>query len=68
MDHRIFVQVVDVGVLLEPVVSEAREAAVQEARVEAEETAIAALTQELTSQEAGSGGGEWTQMQSAHSR
>ena len=66
MDHRMFVQVVDVGVLLEPVVSEAREAAVQEARAEAEETAIAALTQE---EEAGSGGGEWTQMQSlAHSR
>ena len=39
------------NVLLEPIVNEAREAAVKEAREEAESSAIAAVTQDLTAQQ-----------------
>ena len=45
------------SVLVEPVVNEARDAAVKEAREEAESNAIAAVTQELTAQQAESGDG-----------
>lgn len=44
----------DINVLLEPVVNEAREAAVQVAREEAQSSAIATVTEELTAQQAGS--------------
>ena len=43
------------SVLLEPILSAARETAIQEARREAETTAITAIQQELSSQQEGSG-------------
>lgn len=41
------------GVLLEPLLADAKEAAVQEAREKAKSSTIATLTQELTQQETG---------------
>ena len=41
------------AVLLEPVVAEAKEAVVREAREEAKSSTIATLTQELTQQQTG---------------
>ena len=43
--------------LLEPIVNEAREAAVKEAREEAESSAIAAVTQDIALQQEDSGDG-----------
>ena len=49
-------QVLDMAALLEPIVAEAREAAIQKAKEEAESSAIATLTQELSQQESGTDG------------
>ena len=46
------------SVLLEPVVAEAMEAAMHKAREEAESSAIAALTQELSARQEESGNGD----------
>ena len=45
--------VLDMGVLLKPLLADAKEAAVQEAREKAKSSTIATLTQELTQQETG---------------
>lgn len=49
----LYFKVLDMGVLLEPLLADAKEAAVQEAREKAKSSTIATLTQELTQQETG---------------